>query len=151
MSISMNDVRAHLNREEPDYRKAAEELGLGAIPFLLEIVRQGDVMLASKAAYLASVIGGNESAAVLEAAAKNLDPVVRVAAASGLKNLPVELAGKVLDSLLDDRDLGVRRITLNAISAIGSSELASKVERIAKSDPEDLIREAASVALKRLR
>jgi HEAT repeat protein len=150
MSITMKDVRAHLDREEPEYQKALKELGPEAIPLLQELVKGKDVMLASKATYLASLIGGSKSADVLEAAAKSDEPVVRVAAASSIKNLPEALASKLTDRLLDDKDFGVRKITLNAVSASGSAALKAKIEKIAKTDPESLIREMATNSLKRM-
>ena len=55
MSITMKDVRAQLDRDEPDYKEAAM-LGQDAIPYLSELVKGPDAMLASKAAYLASLI-----------------------------------------------------------------------------------------------
>lgn len=147
----MKDVRAHLDREEPEYQKAAKELGLQAIPLLLELVKQNDVMLASKAAYLASVIGGRNSADVLEAAAMSPEPVVRVAAASGIRNLPEETAVKLVDRLLVDKDFGVKKVTLNSISSTRSAALMARVEKIAKADPNKLIREMAENSLKQVR
>ena len=85
MPITMEDVRAWLDADEIDYANA-KELGPEAIPFLMELVQGGDLGLASKATYLASLIKTEQSAAVLEVAAARNEPVLRVAAASGIRN-----------------------------------------------------------------
>ena len=65
MPITMKDVRAWLDADEVDYENA-KKLGSAAIPFLMELVQGGDLGLASKATYLASMIKSEQSAAVLE-------------------------------------------------------------------------------------
>jgi HEAT repeat protein len=143
MSITMKDVRVQLDRDEPDYKEAAM-LGQDAIPYLSELVKGPDAMLASKAAYLASLIKSENSIAVLEEAASSPEPVVRIAAASGIRNLSEQGASRVLDLLIEDRDLGVRKVTLKAVSGFRSPALRAKVKKLADEDPEPFIRDLAS-------
>lgn len=77
MSVTMNDVRARLDPDEVDYLEA-RKLGPEAAPFLMQLVQGGNLALASKAAYLASMISGDQSMSVLEAAATSKETVVRV-------------------------------------------------------------------------
>ncbi|HLB70695.1 MAG: HEAT repeat domain-containing protein [Candidatus Methanoperedens sp.] len=149
MSINMKDVRAQLDPDEPDYAEAAK-LGPDAIPFLKELVNGKDTMLASKAAYLASLIKSDRSVSVLEAAAGSREPVVRIAAASGIRNLSEQDASRVSDLLIEDQDTGVRKVTLKSISNFRSPGLVAKVKKLADKDPEPFIRDLASSTVRRM-
>ena len=87
MAVSMNDVRRVLDAEEPNY-DAAAKLGPDALPHLQALVAGPDPMLASKAAYAASLLEGALGESVVHAAAQSHNPVVRVAAAAAARNLP---------------------------------------------------------------
>jgi HEAT repeat protein len=113
VSVSMKDVRKVLDPDEPDYAAAAR-LGEEAVPHLDQLVRGDDAMLASKAAYAASlIVGGAETVAT---AAVSEDPIVRVAAAAAARNLPREQARHVLGQLSDDEDAGIRKVARNSES-----------------------------------
>jgi hypothetical protein len=152
VSVTMKQVRAHLDRDEPDY-PAAAQLGVDAIPHLVQLVVGSDPMLASKAAYLASLVQDDRSKAVLEQAASNPHVEVRIAAAAGMRNVeqsPTALA----DILLNDGDVGVRKIALRSIEArslksatVGPQSmqgLKAKVREAAQSDSDIFIRNLAS-------
>ena len=143
MSITMRDVRTQLQPDEPDYAKAAQ-LGTDAIPYLQELVNGDDIMLASKAAYLASLIKNENSISVLESAARSPQPIVRVAVASGIRNLSEENADRVSNLLIEDNDVGVRKVTVKSISQFGSPALIAKVRKLANEDPEPFMRDLAS-------
>jgi hypothetical protein len=64
MPTNMNEVLAYLEPDEPNYAQAAK-LGQDALPYLKEIIDNQDVMLASKAAYLVSLIKSDESISIL--------------------------------------------------------------------------------------
>jgi hypothetical protein len=148
MPVTMKQVRAHLDREEPDYL-AASQLGSDAIPHLMQIVKGSDSMLASKAVYLASLIKSDQSNDILEQAATSTHIEVRIAAAAGIRNIkkaPISL----IDNLLKDQDLGVRKVTLNSIKVRPIKGLKVKIEDIAQKDPEVFIRNLASEIAKRL-
>jgi HEAT repeat protein len=146
MPLAIETVRAELDPDEPDYSKAAK-LGPDAIPYLQEILEGSDAMLASKATYLASLIRGEESIALLEAAAKNREPIIRIAAASGLRNLSEQDVTRVSDLLIEDKDVGVRKVTLKSISKFRSSTLIERVQNLAERDPEPFLRDLASNTL----
>ena len=109
MSVSMNDVRRALDPEEPNYAGAAK-LGPDALPYLRALVAGKDVMLASKAAYAASLLEGATGEEVVGAAARSRDPILRVAAAAAARNLPPDTARVVLAKLAKDDDPGIRRV-----------------------------------------
>ena len=73
-------------------------------------------MLASKAVYLASLIIDDKSVSLLEGAARSQEPIVRIAVASGLRNLSEQDANRVSDLLVGDNDVGIRKVMLKSIS-----------------------------------
>lgn len=146
MATTMEDVRAHLDPEEVDY-EAAALLGPDALPVLDQLVHGDDPMLASKAAYLASLIPGDQRAAILADAAASPLATVRVAAASGLANLDEPQAERLADGLLTDDDVGVRKQALRSVSGFASASMAERVRRVAELDPEEHLRSMAAESL----
>ena len=118
MPVSMNDVRRVLDPEEPDYAAAAQ-LGEEALPHLAVLVAGPDPMLASKAAYAASLLQGDIGADVVRAASASTDPVVRVAAAAGARNLSASVAREAITRLLNDDDAGIRKVVRAALERPG--------------------------------
>ena len=134
MAVTMKDVRAALDPEEPDYEKAAK-LGREALPHLKVLVSTDDnPLLASKATFLASLIKDTKSAEIVERAARSNDPTVRVAAATAASNLPVAGASAVLHELITDPDAGVRKVARKAVPTKPSPKLAEKLKAI-KTEP----------------
>jgi hypothetical protein len=109
MAVTMKQVRAVLDPEEPDYQSAVA-LGPDALPHLDALVSSGDPMLASKATYLASLIQDQRSVDVVEKAARSDDPIVRVAAAAAAPNLAEAASASLLSALAADPDPGVRKV-----------------------------------------
>ena len=143
MSVTMEQVLSYLEPEEPNYAEAAK-LSPNALPFLKEIIDKSDVMLGSKAAYLASLIKSDDSVSILEHAAQNKDPIIRIAVASGIRNLSEKDAGILLDKFIQDKDNGVRQVTLKSVAKFKSDQIKSKVQKFIESDPESSIRKLAS-------
>jgi hypothetical protein len=127
MAITMKDVRAALDPDEPKYAEAAK-LGSGALTHLEALVSAGDPMLASKATYLASLIRDARSAAIVEKAARSENPAVRVAAATAASNLPAAGAAAVLLELVSDADPGVRKVARRSVPDKPSGKLAEKLK-----------------------
>ena len=144
--ITMLEVRAYLDPEEVDY-VAAAQLGPEALPLLEELIHGADPMLASKAAYLTSMIPGDRQVEILGAAATSSDATVRVAAASGLGNLEEAAAGDLADNLLVDEDLGVRKLVLRSLTTFDSAAMTERVRRVAEADPEPVLRGLAAGSL----
>jgi hypothetical protein len=99
-------------------------------------------MLASKAGYLAGLIDGDESPAVLEQASQRDEPAVRVAAAYAAQHLS-GARPELFDRLLSDNDAGVRRTALKSIGASQPAGLRAKVEELASGDEADHVRQLA--------
>lgn len=84
MAVTMSEVRGRLEREDVDYTAAAT-LGEAALPHLAELAAGEDTTLATKAVYLAGVIGGPGAVEIITAAAESGDPIVRIAAAVAMR------------------------------------------------------------------
>jgi hypothetical protein len=111
MAISLDEVRRVLDPDEPNY-KAAARLGTEALPHLQALVAGDNPMLASKAAYAASLLEDATGQEVVNAAARSADPTVRVAAAAAARNLPADSARVVLSQLITDDDPGIRKVAI---------------------------------------
>ena len=149
MPVTLQEVLKQLDTDEPDYTALAA-LGPDAVPHLSTLVRSGDPGVASKAAYLASLIHTDESIDALSSAVASPHEVVRVAAAAALSNLPGPRAARLADRLLDDGDAGVRKVALNAVGRLRLASLEAKVRSMASSDAEGAVRAVARDELERL-
>jgi hypothetical protein len=129
MSVSMKDVRAVLDPEEPDYSDVAA-LGDEALPFLEELAGGDDPMLASKATYAASLIGGPKAMDTIRHAAHSEDASVRVAAAAATSNLQPDAASDVLEALIADSDPGVRKVARSSVPEKASKALTKRLEEL---------------------
>jgi len=141
----MQQVLVEIDKDEPDYAAAAK-LGPEALPHLQLIIEADDPLRASKAAYAAGLIGGPAAVGVMRKAAEHHDPQVRMAAALGLRNSADSAPTEILAGLLDDHDAGVRKTALATAGHLKRSDLNEKVASMAEHDPEQFLREAASVA-----
>jgi HEAT repeat protein len=147
MAVTMEQVRKELEKDEPNYARAAK-LGAAALPHLDKLVTSDDPAIASKAASLAGMIRDAKAAPVLEKAAQSKDPRVRVAAAHAAQHLG-EGGEKVLLKLVADKDLGVQKVALRSVPDAASPALKKKVEGVSKQgDP--AIRPVAADVLERL-
>jgi len=146
MATTQAQVRAYLDPEEPDYKAAAAALGPEALPVLEALVQGADPLLASKAAYLASLIPAERAARVLEQAARSAHPTVRVAAAAGLQKQP-EVTDDVAVDLMTDQDQGVRKVAAKATRGRMTPALRDRIAERASSDRDPARRAAARAAM----
>jgi HEAT repeat protein len=149
MAVTMKQVLAAIDRDEPDYAEAAK-LGPDALPHLAQIAEASDLLRASKAAYLASLIPGAASADLLQTAAKRHEPEVRVAVAHALRNLS-DTPDAVFESLLADADVGVRKVAIATVGRVGPASLKQKLTQLSENDPEEHLRVKAGEALRALK
>ena len=149
MAVTMQQVLAQIDKDEPDYARAAK-LGSAALPHLRQIIEAEDPLLASKAAYLASLIGGADAIEVLDEAAKRREPEVRVAVAHALQNTS-DAPPQLVERLLGDEDAGVRKLALKTVGKLKLQTVQAKVATIAKRDSEDFVRDIAAETNRKLK
>lgn len=149
MALTLQQVLKQLDVDEPNYAVLAA-LGPDALPHLAVLVAGDDPAVASKAAYLASLIQSDDAITVLASAAASPNESVRVAAATGLRNVPTSQALPWADRLLDDADVGVRRQALRSVARLGMETLEPKVKVMASRDAVPALRQLAKQELKRI-
>jgi HEAT repeat protein len=149
MPATMDQVLEILEAEEPDYGRGVE-LGPDALPHLATLAAGPDSGLAAKAVSLAASIQDERSTGILQEAAQSSDPIVRVAAANAAPGLPDEAAASVLLALLDDQDLGVRKVALSSVGDSAPDELQAKVAQLSESDEVSELRDLSKDVLRRL-
>ena len=135
MAVDMDQVRAALEPEEPDYQAAAKKLGADALPYLEKVITGDHTGLAAKAAYLAGLIGTDKSVAAMEKATKSASPPVRIAAAAAARHLAGEHAESVLLQLVDDADAGVRKAAALSAPTVESEALNARVAALRTAEP----------------
>lgn len=150
MAVTFEQVKAALDPEEPAYNKAATALGTEALPHLARLIAGDHPMLASKAAYLAGLIGTDEAVEVVQRAARSGDVRVRIAAAAAAAKLPVAAASDVLVNLVDDSDVGVQKVALKAVPDTVSAALKARVQGLSVAKADTASRSLAREVLGRL-
>ena len=146
MAVTMKDVRQWLDPEEPDYAAAKAALGSDALVHLATLASGGDLALASKAIYLASMISAPESLALLRAAHARRESVLSVAVGAAIRNLTPEHGAEIFELLHADPDPGVRKVAINSATRLASPEILARLNMVAKNDPEPSLRELATRA-----
>lgn len=149
MAVTLEQVKQALSAIEPNYPELAR-LGPEALPHLRTLVAGADPGLASKAAYLASLIRDGSSAEIVAQAAGSRQVEVRVAAAAAAKNLPPPEASRLLTRLVGDTDVGVRKTALKSVPAAATPELRRRVEALARADAEPALRQLSTETLRRM-
>jgi HEAT repeat protein len=150
MAITLNQVRRVLAPDEPDYAAAAR-LGPQLLAHLKTLAGSGDPHYASKAAHLAGLIDHDQAVEVLRAAASSTSPIVRVAAAAGIRRITRPAAAGVLLALLDDRDAGVRKLAVESSAIRNNPALLARIGQLGQRDPSPAIRLLASRTLQNAR
>ncbi len=143
MAITLEQVRAILAADEPDYAAAAR-LGPQILPHLKQLIAGGDEAYASKAASLASRFDDDRAVEVLRDATNSPSSLVRMAVAGGVRRLTRPSASAVLMALLNDRDAGVRKLAIKSSATRDNSALLAKIGDLSRSDPTPAVRSLAA-------
>lgn len=129
MPISYAKLKALLDVDEPDYAALAEKAE-DVVHHLRKLAASSDVSLASKAVSLAGIIGDDGCIGIVGSASKSRDVVVRVAAAHASTLLPDNpQSARVVNKLLDDRDVGVVKFATRAAARQSDPGVAAKARR----------------------
>jgi HEAT repeat protein len=152
MAVTMEQVRTALAPIEPDYH-AALRLRKQALPHLAKLAKGRDNLLAAKAVSLASLIGGKQAVALLLQATQHADPVVRLQAAAGVREMPDDDVSKIMLATLRDSDQSVRNVSLGSLRLIYAPDtmpaaIRTRIKALAKSDPEKFVRAEAKALLR---
>ena len=133
------EIEKSLRAEEPDYDELARKLGQEALPYLKDIAKSNDTLLASKAVYLSGVISNNNIFTdIIKDASGDARPEIRIAAAASLRpflnkltdlgNINATAITESIDLLQNDVDVGVQKIinkTINDLQDKPSSSVSN--------------------------
>jgi hypothetical protein len=140
--MEMVELRRELDRDELDYPALAAQAGPGAMDDLEALVAEDEPRIASKAAYLASLIDPDDAHRVVDLAAHSRHDVVRASAAAALGSLTEARAAPIAESLLVDADPGIRARTVKSVGTF-SGALRTTLRGVADDDRDAGVRALA--------
>ncbi|UFH57643.1 HEAT repeat domain-containing protein [Spirosoma sp. KNUC1025] len=131
MAIPKAELIKMINLDEPDYQSIVKKLSTDDIPTLVELSNDPDPAIATKAISCLGLMQSEKALAGLVEIVKHPDAVRRVAVANSLKNMTSE-EGVVplLNKLLDDHDIGVKKFALKTVESGNLSPLKEKVRQM---------------------
>jgi hypothetical protein len=141
--MDRDELRAALDRDELDYPALAAEAGPGSMDDLEALVAEDEPRIASKAAYLASLVDADHCDRVVDLAAHSRHDVVRASAAAALGSLPQDTAEPIANNLLADADAGIRARTVKSLRA-SRGALRDSLRTVAEEDDDPDVRRLAA-------
>ncbi len=118
-----------IDLDEPDYEQILKKLNPDDVPILTALTNDPNVAIAVKAISCLGLMNSDKAVAGIQVAVLHPNPVLRVAAAHALRNATaVPAAVQMIDHLLDDNDIGVRKFALKTVSHANISSLKNKVQ-----------------------
>lgn len=142
MALSKQDLILLLGNEEPNYSQIKKKMGKDDIIHLKQIAESRDMMMASKAVYLAGLLKEEDANNIVEKAAKSKKEILKIAAASTLPNLNAAKRNAIALKLIDEEDVSVKKLVIKSLDRTAPVSLKNKVQLIS--------RESTSNYLKRL-
>lgn len=122
-----------LGNEEPDYQEIFVQINTTAIRHLKTIANSEDEMLASKAVYLASLFSSQPSAQeIVRKASKSDRSLLKLAAASALPNLEISKRNELAEELIDEQDIGIKKLVIKSLDKNSSSLLKEKLQILSR-------------------
>ncbi|BDI05279.1 HEAT repeat domain-containing protein [Sphaerotilus microaerophilus] len=125
-----DQVRQILGLIEPT-ETMYSELDADDLPHLQRLLHDPDGWRAARAVFAASRIGSAKAHSLILDAASYPRREVRVAAAVVAPRVPSAISNEILEKLIDDEDIGVRKLTIKSIGHDASSKLTEKLQGIA--------------------
>ena len=131
MPHTKEELIKFIDLDEPDYPSIVAKLSLEDIPLLIELSKDPNLAIATKAISCLGMMNAEKAVVGIQAAVVSANPVLRVAAAHALRNsAALPSAVKLIDKLLDDSDIGVRKFALKAVNHANIKSLKAKVEKM---------------------
>ena len=141
MPHSKEKIIKLIDLDEPDYTVITSQLAQDDIPILIELSKEPNLAIATKAISCLGLMNSEKAVAGIQAATTNTDPVIRVAAAHALKHsASLPSAVKLLDHLLDDQDVGVRKFALKTVQHANIKSLKGKVQQLIQKENTELMK-----------
>jgi HEAT repeat protein len=151
MSLTKDQIIKMIDLDEPDYQSIIMNLDQSDIPVLVDLIKDPNPAIAAKAVSCLGFMDSPAAVTGLGVAAKHKNPILRVVAANSLKNLSDNPAAvKLIDKLLDDTDIGVRKFAMKTVETKNIKSLKAKIEAISKNEKNDQLKAFSKEILKKL-
>jgi HEAT repeat protein len=147
--MTFEELKKKLSVAEPD-DSTYFGIGVPELPLLEQLLQDPEPWLAARAVVAASRIADRRALALLQRAKSDPRDEVRVTLAASLQSIAAADTNALLLSLLDDRDLGVRKFAIKSVSASHDPAVHRKVRELQERDPVPAIREGAASRLRQL-
>ncbi|TDN37380.1 HEAT repeat domain-containing protein [Hymenobacter sp. UV11] len=152
MAHTREELARLINLDEPDYPSIVRQLTPDDIPLLTQLSQDPNPGLATKAISCLGLMHSEAAMTGLQAAATHPDPVYRVAAAHALRNAPTSAtAVRLLGKLLDDQDVGVRKLALKSVDVGNITSLKEQVRQLNLREPNEALKNMSQNILLKLR
>ena len=141
MPFTREELIKLIDLDEPDYPSIITKLTKEDIPMLIELSKDANLAIATKAVSCLGLMNSENAVAGIKTAALSANPVLRVAAAHALKNsASLPSAVQLIDKLLDDQDIGVRKFALKTVHHANIRTLKAKVQQMGAKESTELMK-----------
>ena len=152
MPLNKEEIIKMINLDEPDYATIVRKLTADDIPTLVELSKDQNPAIATKAISCLGLMKSEKAVNGIREIINHPDPVRRVAAANSLRNMTnIQGSAQLLDKLLDDADIGVRKSALKTVEAGNISSLKEKVRLINQREVNPVLKNLSQQVLQKLR
>lgn len=150
MAITLEDLKRQLSDIEPS-EGTYQGIGAAEVPLLDQLLQDPDHIVASRAVFALSRIRDRRSLGLLQRAAADVRPQVRVAVAASSVQIPAAERSRVLLPLLNDAETGVRKFAVHAADAVTDATVINRLRQIESADPVPALRTLATEKVKNVR
>jgi HEAT repeat protein len=141
MAHTKDEIKKMIDLDEPEYPIIVSKLTADDIPILIELSGDANMAVATKAVSCLGLMNTDKAVDGIKIAVAHNNPVMRVAAAHALKNSAgLPSAVKLIDTLLDDKDIGVRKFALKTVDHSNIKSLKAKVKAMGDKETTDLMK-----------
>ena len=138
-----SELRERLSAIEPN-ETTFEGISELDLPALVELLGDDEPWLAARAVFAIAIVGGAEAISILNRATTSDREEVRVAIAASASRMAPEDADILLERLLDDPSVGVRRFAVESVSAGNGDHIRQRMRELARSDSDPYLRSVAN-------
>lgn len=119
------------------------EITIEDIPNLAKLSLSKDLIISMRAVEQLSKINDDDAFKAIQTALKQDIPVLKIAAALGAKYYSKSNFNKLIPKLLEDQDVGVRKVTLNSLPKVIDASVKLQVKKMIVNDKSEMIQKLA--------
>lgn len=152
MPHTKEEIIRMIDLDEPDYPSIVSQFDDADVLILNELVKDPNPAIAVKAVSCLGFLQHPKALEGIKRAAKDKNPVVRVAAAHSLRHkqdVPEVVA--VVDKLLQDKDIGVKKFALKTVDTANIKSLKATVEKIQLAEKNEALKELSQKILQKIK